>query len=250
MIRPTGLVDPEVVVKPTLDQIDDLLIEIHEVIARNERVLITTLTKRMSEQVTDFLVDKGLKVQYLHSEIHSLDRLDILHNLRLGKYDVLVGVNLLREGLDLPEVSLVVILDADKEGFLRNARSLIQTMGRAARNVNGRVVLYADKITDSITQALHETRRRRVIQLAYNEKHGIIPQTIIKEIKDIRTDERKMVQEIIKDPNTIPISDLPNVIANLRKEMQAAAKNLEFELAAVIRDQIVSLEKVSNRKNL
>jgi excinuclease ABC subunit B len=164
--------------------------------------------------------------------------------LRQGEFDVLVGINLLREGLDLPEVSLVIILDADKEGFLRNARALIQTMGRAARNINGRVVLYADTRTDSINKAFQETKRRREIQLAYNIKHNITPQTIIKEIKDIRTEERNRVKEFIQDPNAIAISELPKVIANLRKEMQVAAKNLEFELAAVIRDQITNLEKI------
>ncbi|MFC1616643.1 excinuclease ABC subunit UvrB [Candidatus Margulisiibacteriota bacterium] len=247
IIRPTGLIDPEVVIKPTKDQIDDLLIEIDKCIQRKERVLITALTKRMSENITDFLAEKGLKVQYLHSEIDALDRIDILHDLRSGKYDVLVGVNLLREGLDLPEVSLVVIFDADKEGFLRNARSLIQTMGRAARNVNGRVVLYADKRTKSIEKAVAETTRRRKIQLEYNEKNNIIPKTISKKLVDIREKEREKVLKIVKGTEKIRPEEIKKLISKLEREMKIAAKNLDFELAAEIRDRIMEMSKLRSK---
>src|SRR3954449_8730732 len=185
MIRPTGLVDPEVIVKPTKGQIDDLIHEINDRIEKNERVLVTTLTKKMSEDLTDYLKELGIKVQYLHSEVKTLERIEIIRDLRLGIYDVLIGINLLREGLDLPEVSLVAILDADKEGFLRSERSLIPTSGRAARNANGQVIMYADKITDSMAKAIGETNRRRTIQEEYNKKHGITPKTIQKEIRDV-----------------------------------------------------------------
>ena len=242
IIRPTGLVDPVVTVRPTLYQIDNLLIEIHHAIDRGERTLVTTLTKAMSEELSDYLHGKGVKVCYLHSEIHSLDRIDILHDLRSGKYDVLVGVNLLREGLDLPEVSLVAIMDADKEGFLRNERALIQTMGRAARNINGTVILYADKMTDSMKNAIYETSRRRQIQLAHNQKYGIIPQSISKKISDIRDEDRRMIAEVEKRKLSVRADELPGLIAQLQKEMKNAAKNLEFELAAVLRDQIESLK--------
>jgi excinuclease ABC subunit B len=242
IIRPTGLIDPQVVVKPSLYQMDDLMMEVDTVISRKERVLVTALTKKMSEDITDFLSQKGIKVQYLHSDITALDRIDILHDLRIGKYDVLVGVNLLREGLDLPEVSLVVILDADKEGFLRNQRSLIQTMGRAARNVNGRVILYADKMTESMSLAIEETNRRRRIQRAYNEAHGIIPQTIIKRVSDIRDVDREQIKAIAKLAETTPAEALPELIAKLEKDMKKAAQNLEFELAAVLRDQLMTLK--------
>lgn len=243
IIRPTGLVDPEVVVRPTLYQVDDLLNEIRVVLDREERVLVTTLTKAMSEELSDYLQKKGLKVCYLHSEIHSLDRIDILHNLRTGKYDVLVGVNLLREGLDLPEVSLVAIMDADKEGFLRNERSLIQTMGRAARNVNGKVILYADKMTDSMQRAMAETNRRRALQMAFNDANGIIPQTISKKISDIRDEDRRLIAEVEQKKRLVRADELPELIATLERDMARAAKNLEFELAAVIRDQIESLKQ-------
>ncbi|MFC1752052.1 excinuclease ABC subunit UvrB [Thermoproteota archaeon] len=247
IIRPTGLVDPQVVVKSTVHQIDDLLTEIHAVIFRNERVLVTTLTKRMAEDLCGFLDDKGIKTKYLHSEVPTLDRIDILHDLRLGIFDVLVGVNLLREGLDLPEVSLVAIMDADKEGFLRNERSLIQTIGRAARNLNGKVIMYADKLTDSMSRAVKETNRRRTIQLAYNKDHGIKPQTIIRKVTDIREDARKAVKEasIRIQSETIAPDKLPSIIAELEKQMFQAAKNLEFELAAVIRDQLEELKNLS-----
>ncbi len=242
IIRPTGLIDPQVVVKPSLYQMDDLMMEVDTVISRKERVLVTALTKKMSEDITDFLSQKGVKVQYLHSDITALDRIDILHDLRIGKYDVLVGVNLLREGLDLPEVSLVVILDADKEGFLRNQRSLIQTMGRAARNVNGRVILYADKMTESMSLAIEETNRRRRIQRAHNEAHGIVPQTIVKRVSDIRNVDREQIKAIAKLAETTPVEALPELIAKLEKDMKKAAQNLEFELAAVLRDQLMTLK--------
>jgi excinuclease ABC subunit B len=243
IIRPTGLLDPEIVLKPTKNQIDDLISEIQNRITKKERTLITTLTKQMAENVCDFLDQKGIKTQYLHSDITALDRIDILHDLRAGKYDVLVGVNLLREGLDLPEVSLVAIMDADKEGFLRNEKSLIQTIGRAARNVNGKVILYADKTTDSITRAVSETLRRRKIQFEYNEKHHIIPKTIIKKLKDIRESHRENLQKISEEVKKATPQNLPKLIAKLEKEMREAAKNLEFELAAVIRDQIEELKQ-------
>jgi excinuclease ABC subunit B len=242
IIRPTGLVDPVVTVRPTLYQVDNLLIEIQHTIDRGERTLVTTLTKAMSEELSDYLHGKGVKVCYLHSEIHSLDRIDILHDLRAGKYDVLVGVNLLREGLDLPEVSLVAIMDADKEGFLRNERALIQTMGRAARNINGTVILYADKMTDSMKNAIYETSRRRLIQLAHNEKYGIVPLSISKKISDLRDEDRRMIAEVEKRKLSVRADELPELIAQLQKEMKNAAKNLEFELAAVLRDQIESLK--------
>ncbi|MGE4170109.1 MAG: excinuclease ABC subunit UvrB [Candidatus Margulisiibacteriota bacterium] len=242
IIRPTGLVDPEITVRPSLHQMDDLMGEIHQRIDRKERTLITTLTKKMSEDVSQFLSDQKIKVCYLHSEVLSLDRIDILHDLRAGKYDVLVGVNLLREGLDLPEVSLVAILDADKEGFLRNERSLIQTMGRAARNLNGKVILYADKMTDSMQKAIDETNRRRGIQLAYNQEHGVVPTSIHKKLADIRSEDRELLKTIEKEKQTLSPKTLPTLIAKLEKDMRQAAKNLEFELAAVLRDQIENLK--------
>jgi excinuclease ABC subunit B len=241
IIRPTGLVDPTVMIQPTLYQVDHLLNQVHKVIERGERVLVTTLTKNMSEELSTYLQGKGLKVCYLHSEIHTLDRIDILHDLRTGKYDVLVGVNLLREGLDLPEVSLVAIMDADKEGFLRNERSLIQTMGRAARNANGCVILYADRTTASMSAAIYETNRRRSIQSAYNDAHGIVPQTIIKKISDIRDEDRIAILALEKAALDVSPDELPTLISKLEKDMTEAAKNLEFELAAVLRDQIESL---------
>jgi excinuclease ABC subunit B len=197
----------------------------------------------MSENLCDYLAEKGIKVQYLHSEVKALDRIDILHDLRTGKYDVLVGVNLLREGLDLPEVSLVVIFDADKEGFLRNERSLIQTMGRAARNINGKVILYADKNTDSIQKAVAETTRRRNIQLAYNQEHQITPTGITKKITDIREAGRETLKNLVVQEGKVSPSNLPKLIAQLEKEMKTAAKNLEFELAAVIRDKLEELKQ-------
>jgi len=247
IIRPTGLVDPEVVVKPVTGQIDDLLNEIREVTSRNERALVTTLTKKMAEDLTDYLVDLGLRARYLHSDIETLDRVEILRDLRLGEFDVLVGINLLREGLDLPEVSLVAILDADKEGFLRSETSLIQTIGRAARNVRGRVILYADNLTDSIKRAIEETNRRRCIQLEYNERHGITPETIRKAVKDIvqalRLEEKEKEKQAVEKVEVLSTRQLIDLIRELEEEMYAAAKRLEFERAAKLRDEIKELRK-------
>ncbi|MCR4403737.1 MAG: excinuclease ABC subunit UvrB [Candidatus Acetothermia bacterium] len=246
IIRPTGLVDPEVVVRPVEDQVDDLINEVREVARRGERALVTTLTKRMAEDLTDYLVDLGLRARYLHSEIETLDRVEILRDLRLGEFDVLVGINLLREGLDLPEVSLVTILDADKEGFLRSETSLIQTIGRAARNVRGRVILYADNLTDSIQQAIAETERRRRIQLEYNQQHGITPETIKKAVRDILQGLREEEPPKVKaKPTARPLAphEVTELIAELEQEMFAAARKLEFERAAALRDEIKELRK-------
>ena len=244
IIRPTGLVDPEVVVKPTKGQIEDLLEEIKKRVEKKERVLVTTLTKRMAEDLAEFLDEKGIKVRYLHSDIETLDRIEILRGLRLGEFDVLVGINLLREGLDLPEVSLVAILDADKEGFLRAETSLIQTIGRAARNLNGKVILYADKETGSMKRALAETTRRRNLQLEFNEKNGIIPRTVVKEIKDIteRIRDAKLT-EVKELKEFIPKGEVPELIRSLEEEMLVAATELEFEKAAAIRDKVKELKK-------
>ncbi len=245
IVRPTGLVDPEVVVRPTKGQIDDLLTEIRQRVARGERTLVTTLTKRMAEDLADYLLEAGIKVHYLHSEVQTLERVEILRDLRLGVYDVVVGINLLREGLDLPEVSLVAILDADKEGFLRSKNSLIQTMGRAARHVNGQVILYADVMTESMRAAMDETNRRRQIQTQYNTEHGIVPASIIKEIRDL-TDRVKVLAEkpteyaVGKD---IPKPELHRLIGELEKQMKLAAAQLEFEKAALLRDQIYELRR-------
>lgn len=242
IIRPTGLLDPKIEVRPIEGQIDDLTAEIRERISKNERVLVTTLTKRMAEDLTKYLQEVGIKVNYLHYDVKTLERTEIIRNLRLGVYDVLVGINLLREGLDMPEVSLVVILDADKEGFLRAERSLIQTIGRAARNDHGSVIMYADRITDSMRLAIDETNRRREIQQAYNEAHGIVPKTIIKDIRDtlaITYEEKGEKQEIsrwMKDKKK-----RERAIASLEKEMRQAAKRLDFEHAAELRDMIMEL---------
>jgi excinuclease ABC subunit B len=246
IIRPTGLLDPTIDVRPIEGQIDDLIGEIQERTKRNERVLVTTLTKKMSEDLTDYLKEIGIKVQYLHSEVKTLERIEIIRELRLGKYDVLVGINLLREGLDIPEVSLVAILDADKEGFLRSERSLIQTMGRAARNERGHVIMYADKMTNSMELAIGETTRRRAIQEAYNEKHGITPQTIQKEIRDVI--RATMAAEEQEDYNPsegmkkLTKKEREQVIFNMEKEMKEAAKALNFERAAELRDLILELK--------
>lgn len=247
IVRPTGLVDPEVEVRPIKGQIDDLLGEINEVIDNNERVLITTLTKKMSEDLTHYLEQAGIKVQYLHSDIDTIERLEIIRDLRLGKFDVLVGINLLREGLDIPEVSLVAILDADKEGFLRSTSSLVQTIGRAARNANGRVIMYADKITDSMKKAIGETNRRRKLQTKFNEENSIIPQTIKKEVRevlrpvDMVAETRADYKVDKEDAEDMTEGEILKEIAELEEEMQEAAQNLQFELAAQIRDEIEEL---------
>jgi len=241
IIRPTGLVDPEIIVKiKTNNPIDDLIGEIRKTVSRGERTLITTLTKRMAENLADYFDEIGIRARYLHSEIKTLERTDILASLRQGDFDVLVGINLLREGLDLPEVSLVAILDADKQGFLRNERSLIQTIGRAARNVNGRVIFYADTISDSMNDAIRETKRRRRKQIQYNEKMGIKPKTIIKKIHSPLSEIKSSFTKI--QTEKIPAEDLPKYLEALREEMHLAAKNLEFEKAAEIRDLIYTLE--------
>ena len=242
IIRPTGLLDPEIIVKPIDGQIEDLTKSIKEVIANKERVLVTTLTKKMAEELTAYLSEKDLKVRYMHSDIEALDRLEIIRDLRLGKFDVLVGINLLREGLDIPEVSLVAILDADKEGFLRSERSLIQTIGRAARNANGKVVMYADELTESMEKAIHETNRRRKIQMQYNKDHNIVPHTIIKDIREsvkatFKEEEEKEVN--VKQGETIEES-----IERLTEEMMNYARKYEFEKAATIRDFIQELKNM------
>ncbi len=241
IIRPTGLVDPEIVVRPVKGQIDDLVREIREVTSRGERCLVTTLTKRMAEDLTDYLISIGIKARYLHSDIDAIERVEILRGLRLKEYEVVVGINLLREGLDLPEVSLVAVLDADKEGFLRSETSLIQVAGRAARNVSGKVILYADRVTGSMERAIRETTRRRTIQLEYNRKHGIVPRTIMKTEEEIL--KATSVADSGKDLETKPesefaISDYESMLAQLEKEMLKAAKNLEFEKAASLRDRM------------
>lgn len=243
LIRPTGLLDPEVEIRPIEGQIDDLVGEIYTRIDRKERVLVTTLTKRMSEELTEYLDNLNIKVQYLHSDIDALERLEILRDLRLGVFDVVVGINLLREGLDLPEVSLVAIMDADKEGYLRSRTALIQTMGRAARHVEGRVIMYADKITRSMKAAIDETERRRIIQEAYNTDHGITPQSVKKEISDDRLAGKK--KEAKKTLRVQP-GDLEKTLAHLEEKMDLAAENLEFEYAAELRDQIDALKKEYN----
>ncbi|MEX0761355.1 MAG: excinuclease ABC subunit UvrB [Dehalococcoidia bacterium] len=246
IIRPTGLVDPVIELMPTEGQIDDLLERIQERTKRNERVLVTTLTKRMAEELSDYMREMGIRVHYLHSEIQTLERTEILRDLRLGVYDVVVGINLLREGLDLPEVSMVAILDADKEGYLRSGTSLIQTIGRAARHVEGKVVMYADRLTDSMRFAIDETDRRRAVQVAHNLEHGIVPQSIVKEVKDI-TERVRQVAET-KTPyvtaGDLPKDDLTRLVKDLEKQMQTAARDLEFEKAAMLRDQIMDLRKV------
>jgi excinuclease ABC subunit B len=243
IIRPTGLIDPEIVIKPAKGQVKDVLVEIEKVVAKKERVLITTLTKKMAEDLSEFLLEHKIKTEYLHSGVDTLDRIRILENLRRGEFDVLVGVNLLREGLDLPEVSLVAILDADKEGFLRSETSLIQTIGRAARNVSGRVLLYADKITGSMQRAIGETDRRRAVQMAYNKKHHITPQTIKKNIESIVDHEIK--PEITRDFAQLEsLEDIQGYIKQKEREMKAASKALQFEKAALIRDEISQLRKL------
>lgn len=250
LIRPTGLLDPKIDVRPTKNQIDDVIGEIRKRVQKHERVLITTLTKRMAEELTDYLHDLDMKVQYLHSEIDTLKRLEILRDLRLGEYDIVIGINLLREGLDLPEVSLVIILDADKEGFLRSRTSLVQTIGRAARHVEGTVLMYADRMTDSMKLAILETHRRREKQEAYNREHGITPQTILKAIRDDRLAGRKREEEQTQTAlpkinlRDAPPADLKRYIKELEEHMKLAAENLEFEKAALLRDEIQKLKKL------
>jgi excinuclease ABC subunit B len=233
IIRPTGLVDPAVVVRPVEGQTDDVIREVQATIARGDRALVTTLTKKLAEELSEFLSDRGIRTRYLHSEIETLERSEIIRQLRLGKFDVLVGINLLREGLDIPEVGFIGILDADKEGFLRDARSLIQIIGRAARNVNSQVILYGDMMTDSMTKAIAETKRRRDMQTAYNRDHNIVPQTIKKPVKEKEVD--------IRDTKHVPKSEIPNVVIGLEKQMRDAAENLDFERAIALRDQIKKL---------
>ncbi len=253
IIRPTGLVDPEISVRPTENQVDDLISEIQKITDKNERVLITTLTKRMAEDLTEYMNQMGVKIRYLHSEIQSLERVEILRDLRLGAFDVLVGVNLLREGLDIPEVSLVAIMDADKEGFLRSETSLIQTIGRAARNATGRVIMYADKITDSMDSAISETNRRRQIQMAYNKEHNIIPKTIKKPVENnllqlvssYRNLEDIVAEEMVE--MNLSVKDIPKLIQKLEKDMHSAAKVLDFERAAEIRDQLKKLREMAKQ---
>ncbi len=253
IIRPTGLVDPEVEVRPVEGQIDDLVGEIRDRVERGERALVTTLTKRMAEKLADYLMELGIKVHYLHSEIDTLERVEILRDLRLGVYDVVVGINLLREGLDLPEVSLVAILDADRQGFLRSETALIQTIGRAARHVRGRVIMYAQKISDSMQAAIDETNRRRAKQLAYNQAHGIVPTTIVKEVHDLTERVKARAAEAAAGewlpvrglvPASLPRHELEALIGELEQQMKAAAQALEFEKAALLRDQIFELREV------
>jgi excinuclease ABC subunit B len=257
IIRPTGLVDPEVEVRPVQGQVDDLIGEIRQRVERGERVLVTTLTKRMAEDLSDYLAELSIKVHYLHSEIDTIERVEILRDLRLGVYDVVVGINLLREGLDLPEVSLVAILDADKEGFLRSGTSLIQTIGRAARHINGRVIMYADKVTDSMQRALDETDRRREKQVAFNLEHGIEPVSIVKAVRDLTDQmtaravaESKETYDALT-PIDLPERELSHLIEQLEDQMRLAAEDLEFERAAALRDQIYELRQaLAEKQNL
>ena len=254
VVRPTGLVDPEIEVRPATHQVDDVLQEIRERVQQGDRVLITTLTKRMAEQLTEYLSDNGVKVRYLHSDVDTVERVEIIRDLRLGEFDVLVGINLLREGLDIPEVSLVAILDADKEGFLRAERSLIQTIGRAARNLHGKAILYADRITDSMKRAMDETERRRARQIDYNEANGIKPQQIVKRVKDLidgvyseksgKEAERIEAQALQRARvEEMSEKDVAKEIKRLEKQMLEHARNLEFEQAARVRDQLASLKQ-------
>jgi len=248
IIRPTGLSDPAVTVKPAKHQVDDLLEEIRKRVKKKERVLVTTLTKRMAEDLTEYYADLGIRVKYLHADVDTLDRIEILRDLRLGKFDVLIGINLLREGLDLPEVSLVAILDADKEGFLRSSKSLIQTFGRAARNLNGEVILYADRMTGSMDQAILETGRRRKIQKEYNRTYHITPQTVKKSIRNILAsiyEADYFTVPSVSDTREeyVSVKEIPSILQKLRKEMKEAAERLEFERAAELRDRIQRLEE-------
>ena len=253
VVRPTGLVDPVVEIRPTEHQIDDLMNEVRLRVEAGERTLVTTLTKKMSEDLTDYLLESGFKVRYLHSDIDTIERIQIVRDLRLGEFDALVGVNLLREGLDLPEVTLVAILDADKEGFLRGETALVQTIGRAARNVNGKVIMYADKVTAAMRKAIDETDRRRAIQVTYNEEHGITPRTIVKGVSDMSAMlgepnipyKTKRVRRAVKKMTDY---ELDKAIADLEEEMFAAAEELKFEYAAKLRDQIKELARQRTAK--
>jgi len=247
IIRPTGLMDPEIVIRPVAGQVDDLFGEINRRAEQGDRVLVTTLTKRMAENLTEHYHDLGMKVAYLHSDINTLERVAIIRDLRLGKYDAIIGINLLREGLDIPEVSLVAILDADKEGFLRSERALIQTSGRTARNIRGRVIMYADRITRAIRACLDETKRRREIQQRFNEEHNITPESVKREITDILGSvyEADYVTVSVEEKMEAYLSgDVPSIIKKLEGEMKRAAKNLEFEKAAKIRDEIKELSRI------
>lgn len=246
IIRPTGLLDPEVFVRPVEGQIDDLISEIRKETENKNKVLVTTLTKRMAEDLTDYMKEVGIRVKYLHSDIDTLERAEIIRDMRLDVFDVLVGINLLREGLDIPEISLVAILDADKEGFLRSATSLVQTIGRAARNSDGHVVMYADTITDSMRIAIDETARRRQIQMRYNEEHGITPQTIKKAVRDLISISKTIAKEEVqfeKDPESMSREELEKLIAGIQKQMKKAAADLNFEAAAELRDKMIELKK-------
>ena len=252
IIRPTGLLDPEIEVKPTIGQVNDLILEINKVVEKKDRVLITTLTKKMAEELSTYLSNQGLRVRYLHSEVKSLERVEILRDLRLGEFDILVGVNLLREGLDIPEVSLVAIMDADKEGFLRCETSLIQTIGRSARNVNGRVIMYADKITDSMNVAIEETKRRRALQIEYNKKHNITPKTIKKTIQNnllSLVQSYRSIEDVVAEQMVelnVQTKDLPKLLDSLEKDMHKAAKLLDFERAIQLRDEIKKIKSLIN----
>jgi len=249
VIRPTGLLDPEVEVRPVEGQIDDLIGEINQEMSRKNKVLVTTLTKRMAEDLTDYMREIGIRVKYLHSDVDTLERTEIIRDMRLDVFDVLVGINLLREGLDIPEITLVAILDADKEGFLRSETSLIQTIGRAARNSEGHVIMYADKVTDSMRLAIDETERRRKIQMAYNEEHGITPKTIQKAVRDQISISKKVAAEELKlekDPESMSRKELEKLIGEVTKRMKKAAAELDFESAAELRDKLIELKQILN----
>ncbi|MBQ4242261.1 MAG: UvrB/UvrC motif-containing protein, partial [Lachnospiraceae bacterium] len=246
IIRPTGLLDPEISVRPTEGQVDDLVSEINKETAKKGKILVTTLTKRMAEDLTDYLRETGIRVKYLHSDIDTLERAQIIRDMRLDVFDVLVGINLLREGLDIPEISLVAIIDADKEGFLRSATSLIQTVGRAARNAEGHVIMYADTVTGSMKECIDETNRRRKLQMEYNEKNGITPQTIKKAVRDLISISRSIAKseyELEKDPESMSRDELKKVIDKIEKQMRKAAAELDFETAAMLRDKMIELKR-------
>ena len=251
IIRPTGLLDPKVDVRPVEGQVDDLIAEINKETEKKNKVLVTTLTKKMAEDLTDYMKEVGIRVKYLHSDIDTLERSDIIRDMRLDVFDVLVGINLLREGLDIPEITLVAILDADKEGFLRSETSLVQTIGRAARNSQGHVIMYANTITDSMKNAISETNRRREIQNKYNEEHGITPTTIKKAVRDrisITKEAIKSVDKLEKDPESMSAKEIEKLIGKIQKEMKKAAAELNFEAAAELRDQMLTLKKELNQK--